>query len=204
MIIYKATNKVNGRLYIGQTSCTLDERIQKHISQAKAGGGFIFAKALRKYGSESFEWEILSEHPDQEALDAAEIEAIEWFNAIGPKGYNIREGGSRGPHTAETLKQISEKLKGKPLSEEHKQKISAALKGRKRPPEVVAKIGRKKGFKYSEESKTKQKETWKKKRGEGRSPKIAKAASKYWKGRKRGPLSEEHKEKISQKRKQNT
>jgi group I intron endonuclease len=57
MIIYKITNKVNGKIYVGQTTRSLEERWYGHCSTANQHG--ILGKALIKYGKENFRQEIL-------------------------------------------------------------------------------------------------------------------------------------------------
>lgn len=59
-IIYKCTNKVNGKVYIGCTSEKLQTRKRKHIQAAiKHWDGQIFHEAIRKYGEKAFEWSII-------------------------------------------------------------------------------------------------------------------------------------------------
>ena len=61
MIIYMATNKVNGKRYIGQTIGKFERRKKKHISDAKSErDSFYFHSAIRKYGPENLEWQVLS------------------------------------------------------------------------------------------------------------------------------------------------
>ena len=65
MIIYKATNKINGKSYIGQTTKELDERIKGHLNSNK---NLYFHKALEKYSIDNFEWTILEECNDENEL----------------------------------------------------------------------------------------------------------------------------------------
>jgi len=58
-IIYKVTNLINNKIYIGQTTGSLEKRKIKHISCAKLNSNIYFHKALNKYGIGSFDWEIL-------------------------------------------------------------------------------------------------------------------------------------------------
>jgi len=91
-IIYKATNKINGKSYIGQTLYPLNIRISQHKHEAirKADNNY-FHKAIRKYGVENFEWETLGEYPVKE-LNNIEIKTIEKYNTCG-EGYNLTTGG---------------------------------------------------------------------------------------------------------------
>ncbi len=58
MIIYKATNKINNKSYIGQTQHSLESRNSQHYRDYK-DSNTSFHKALRKYGKENFEWKII-------------------------------------------------------------------------------------------------------------------------------------------------
>lgn len=172
MIIYKATNKENGKYYIGQTKGTLERRIQNHKSAAR-NKDTLFYRAINKYGIESFEWEILVECSSKKELDTKEKELI----AENTNGYNIAEGGEGGdtisnhPNLEELKKNVSKTHKGKKLSEEHKRKISEAHKGKKKPwASSTAKkmsegnVGKPSGMKnktHSEETKKKMSEAHK-------------------------------------------
>ena len=65
-IVYIATNRENGKQYIGYTSRTLSQRIREHKSHTKNS---IFHSALRKYGIEMFQFEKLYESDDLFLLD---------------------------------------------------------------------------------------------------------------------------------------
>ena len=133
MIIYKATNKENGKYYIGQTKGTLKNRIRSH-KYASKNKDTVFYRAIRKYGIDAFEWEVVEECSSKKELDECEVRLI----AENLDGYNIAKGGEGGDTISshpdlDTIKaNVSEFHKGKTLSEEHKRKISEAHKGRKR------------------------------------------------------------------------
>ena len=59
MIVYEATNKINGKVYVGLTTTNLKHRRGSHIRSAKSGSMAYFHKALRKYGADSFEWDVV-------------------------------------------------------------------------------------------------------------------------------------------------
>jgi len=167
MIIYKALNKVNGKIYIGQTIRSLDFRIEEHLRKKSH-----FSNALKKYGLQSFEFSVIDSTLLKEIANEKEKYWIKFFDCKYPKGYNLTAGG-RGnlghKHTEETRKKISntklgKKLPprsnesrrkyseskmginnpfyGKPLSQEHKNKVSEALKGRIISPEARRKISK--------------------------------------------------------------
>jgi len=94
MIIYKATNKVNGKVYIGKTVEPLKIRMNNHKSDALSGRRDTkFCRAIRKYGWDSFGWEVIDDtaKTHEELLDK-EVYYIAMFSAI-KKGYNLTEGG---------------------------------------------------------------------------------------------------------------
>jgi group I intron endonuclease len=91
--IYKITNILNGKVYIGQTIKTIEERFRQHIY--KAGCTHLHA-AIKKWGKENFKIEIIEEVP-KELLDEREIYWISYYNSTDNKiGYNIIKGGKLG------------------------------------------------------------------------------------------------------------
>ena len=115
MIVYKATNKVNGKSYIGYTTKSLEERKKTHFYKSKNKSDkhyfYLFKKALRKYGFESFEWSIICECSNIEECCSSEIFFIKNLNTISPNGYNLTEGGNGGIQSIETKKKISNSVK---------------------------------------------------------------------------------------------
>lgn len=98
MIVYKVTNKVNGKVYIGRTTQSLSKRKSGHKSAAyTANEGSYFYRAIRRYGWESFLFEVIEEHTDIDALNAAEIRWIAEYNSTDrERGYNTSIGGEHG------------------------------------------------------------------------------------------------------------
>lgn len=87
-IIYKITNKVNGKSYIGQTRYTIDFRWRQH--QHKKDNTY-FHNAIHKYGIENFSIEILEEC-NIEDLSSKEIFYIAKYDTFN-NGYNLTIGG---------------------------------------------------------------------------------------------------------------
>lgn len=74
MIIYKATNKTTKKEYVGLTKNELSNRKADHKRKAKSGKSTMaFHDAIRKYGFENFEWEIIDTVPTLEELNEKEI-----------------------------------------------------------------------------------------------------------------------------------
>lgn len=93
--IYKITNLINGKSYIGQ-SVNIKKRWQVHCCVARTNSSNApIHCALRKYGKNSFIFEILEEC-DQSKLDEKEIYWINYYNTLCPNGYNILCGGNQG------------------------------------------------------------------------------------------------------------
>ncbi len=91
--IYQATNKVDGKSYIGKTESPLHQRKVEHRSEAKNGASSLFHCAVRKYGWSSFEWRILTERTDAKELLLCEAVLIEILRTKHPHGYNMSDGG---------------------------------------------------------------------------------------------------------------
>jgi group I intron endonuclease len=158
-LIYKATSP-NGKIYIGQTSRTLEKRIKyhKYDSKKQRTHHLKFYRAITKYGIDNFRWEIIEDNIDENLLDIKECEWIEKYNSH-KEGYNSTIGGnsqhmrknppSKNPITA---KKISNALKGTKKTKEHCENISQTKK------EMFAKgllTNPMKGKHHSEDSKKK-------------------------------------------------
>lgn len=146
MFIYVITNAVNGKMYVGQTIGTAARRWRDHRWNAKnCVESHPFARAIRKYGPDQFSvaFAPLPEGSTQETLDLVEQRMIRHFGTMVPCGYNIKVGGSGGPHHEETRRKIGAKALGRKHSEETKALLSSMMKGRKgypRTPEANAKF----------------------------------------------------------------
>jgi len=182
-IIYKTTNLINHKTYIGihQT---------ENINDGYIGSGLHFLRAVKKYGKNNFKREILEFCSSYDELIEKEKIYVneEWVN--NKNNYNIKTGGqSSGILSEESKKKISETLKEKYTNgelvaktiapyiatDEQKKQISETLKEKYANGELV--------------SKTIGKEPWNK------SKKNVQVA--WNKGISTGPISEEQKEKIS-------
>lgn len=89
--IYKATNKINNKVYIGIDK-NWPTRKYAHKSKAKLNDGFLFHKAIRKYGWDNFEWQIIYQTHDYDHLKRVESFFIEEYNSF-ENGYNQTKGG---------------------------------------------------------------------------------------------------------------
>lgn len=124
MLIYKITNDINDKVYIGQTIKSLDERIRNHRSSMMSGVDTHLYNAMRKYGWEHFKFEILVETDNQSTLNELEAYYINKFDSIR-HGYNMIPGGRQNPMDFDT---VSVRHHHKMMSDEVRKKISESMK----------------------------------------------------------------------------
>lgn len=135
--VYKHTNKVNGKIYIGITCQRPKKRWQN-------GKGYKennhFWNSIKKYGwNKGFDHEILYSGLSQRQAEVMEVSLIAYYDSTNQnKGYNISPGG--GLQSEESRQKMSEAHKGennhmygKTHTEETKQKMSEANKGENNP-----------------------------------------------------------------------
>ncbi len=129
-IIYKVTNTINGKIYIGQTIQNFSDRKRKHLYEAKKNCKVRFHLAINKYGSENFTWEILCSCFSIEECNVMEEYYISYFDTTKKqKGYNIKFGGENYRLSEETKIKIGNANKGKKHTEEAKKKMSKSRSG---------------------------------------------------------------------------
>ena len=93
-IIYKSTNKVNGNSYIGRTTRLLKDRKYAHIYRAfNYDTPYKFHCAIREFGEEAFEWEVIDYTTSLEDSYTKEMYWIEHYNTFSENGYNMDKGG---------------------------------------------------------------------------------------------------------------
>ena len=73
MFIYLATNRVNGKPYVGKTEKTLETRWKWHLNSARKGGPNLIHRALRTYGDDAFSGELWLEGITQTGPTAFEL-----------------------------------------------------------------------------------------------------------------------------------
>jgi group I intron endonuclease len=125
MIIYKITNLINGKIYVGQTIHSLQSRWLRHCRKSSNS---VVSKAIRKHGEISFIVEILESCKSEKELDQRERYWISCFNStVKMFGYNRTNGGQCGGLCGDALNKM-------------KLGVSKALKGRKKPKRTIIQI----------------------------------------------------------------
>lgn len=140
--IYKITNLINGKIYIGYTKNTLEKRFAEHACYKYDDHSRMpIVGAIKKYGKENFKIELIEESEDDEYIHK-ERESF-WIKELRTQdktiGYNVADGGEGGdtlsnnPHLEEIRERMKKSSKhriGFHHSEETKAKISRANKGK--------------------------------------------------------------------------
>ena len=112
--IYVITNKNNGKLYVGQTSKTIEERFKKHLqdSLCEVKKHRMLYEAIREYGEDSFMIKEI-EKCDESIADSREQFWIKQFQSFGQNGYNATIGGrAYKPYYYETIAECLREGKG--------------------------------------------------------------------------------------------
>lgn len=176
--IYKVTNRVNGKIYVGKTAETKEKRWNRHVWFAAKGADIYFSNAIRKYGPEAFEIETIAEAETDEW--ASHLERT-WILLLGSAkreiGYNSTYGGEgfstgdKNPNRINPRKGDQVWNFGKSPTPEVRTKISISLTG--------LLVGEKNPF-Y----------------GKQHTPEMIRFFSESQKGKKTKPCNDETKEKI--------
>jgi group I intron endonuclease len=129
-------NKVNGKIYIGQTIRPIHKRLAEH--EKERSRCVAIYGAIQKYGWDNFEKDYY-ECPDED-LDFDEELLVREMGTLSPGGYNLREGGgSRGKLSEESKKKVGDGNRGKTHTVETKQKQREAHLGKTHSEEAKQK-----------------------------------------------------------------
>jgi group I intron endonuclease len=152
--IYKITNKLDGKIYIGKHS-------SQDLYDNYMGSGKYIRRAIKKYSFDGFDFEIILYCQEGEYMDMMETKLIQSYDCLVPKGYNVRDGGNKVFMSEEGRKRVSKANSGRIVSEETRlklsesgkkaylnnprgdewnQKLSIALSGKKKSEEHILKI----------------------------------------------------------------
>ena len=149
MIIYRATNSANGKVYIGQTTRNLYDRKSAHKMRSMTGTS-PFYTAIREYGWDKFDWRVIDRADTiDELLDKEEF-WISYYKMDG-RAYNEMTGGRHSKHS-NTSKKIMRRIQsgkgngfyGKTHTPEARKRISnnhaRHMLGKEHTPEAIEKI----------------------------------------------------------------
>lgn len=140
MFIYKITNLINNKFYIGKTIGSIEKRFNAHAR--KSNKKMYIASAIQKYGKENFKIELLDD--SAETLEELNNKEIFYIKKLNPD-YNVAKGGDGGAafaghkHTLETRKLMSEKRMGIRYSEETLENMRKGRRTWKHSKETVEK-----------------------------------------------------------------
>lgn len=95
-VVYLARCLATGKVYVGCTSKSLQQRKEEHIRDAVNGSPFRFHEAIRKMGAGQFTWKVLATEPDPSALFKLEAFYVSKYNSYR-NGYNSTPGGKGSP-----------------------------------------------------------------------------------------------------------
>ena len=188
---YMVTNKINGKVYVGSHSWK-----GEGIDPSYYGSGTAITRAVKKYGKENFQVEVLYYYDTVEECRADEERILTEYNVRDcPHSYNIKNAAVG--FTSEDIKGEKHPLYGKHLSDETKKKLSQAKKGKNKGKTLSEETRKKiaqahKGKPLSEETRKKMSQAHK---GKTKSEETRKKMSQAQKGK---TLSEEQKRKLLQ------
>lgn len=115
--VYKITNKINGKVYIGQSIRPVEYRFHRHINDAIHNIlDTHFARAIRKYGPDKWQLEVIDNATTQEELNQKEQYWIKYYNSV-EEGYNDTDaiskcgGNTYQSKTDKEMEEIKDKIR---------------------------------------------------------------------------------------------
>lgn len=177
--VYKHTGPT-GRIYIGITK-------QEPSVRWKNGKGYAdnprFSNAIKKYGWDSFDHEIIASGLCKEEAEKIEADLIAFYDSANREhGYNIALGGNANAPTDETKKKISESLRDAWVDSETRKRMTEHMRGVKRSAESRENISKaqKKRFQDSEQRRLVSERQKGKKRSEEARRKTSESLLRYY------------------------
>ena len=142
MFIYKISNDINNKVYIGQTIRPIEDRFQRHLSDAINNIlDTHFARAIRKYGKEHFFIEEIDKANNQEELNLKEQYWIRFYDSVND-GYNETDalykcgGNTYKSKTDEEMYEIRQKISLSKLKDNNSQSKKVKCKNVKSQKEL--------------------------------------------------------------------
>jgi len=149
-LIYKITNTVNDKIYIGKHQT-------ENINDTYFGSGVALERAIKKYGKQFFKKEILFIFNSEDEMNLKEREIVTEAFIARKDNYNKAIGGEGGSnfkgkkHTEETKRKLSEKAKSRIFSDETRKKISDGNRRRVLSEKTKLKISEKAKLRFQNE-----------------------------------------------------
>jgi hypothetical protein len=149
-IIYKTTNIINNKIYIGKHQT-------ENINDTYLGSGVALERAIKRYGKQNFKKEILFVFNTEKEMNEKEKELVTESFIATNKTYNMGVGGEGGSHfkgknhSIETKQKLSEMAKDRKFSDEARRKISEANKKRVLSDETKKKLSEKAKLRFQNE-----------------------------------------------------
>lgn len=132
--VYKITNKLTNKVYIGITNQGSGARYRHHWYESRIGEPSPIHRSMAKYSEENFTLEIIDFADTYDELKEKEKYWIKQYNSTDRSvGYNLTEGGDGTFgrfHSEETKEKIRQKALGRKASEDTKKKMSESRKGK--------------------------------------------------------------------------
>lgn len=139
--IYKITNNINGKNYIGQTINAISERWRRHCWTCTSKYNKMpIVHAIKKYGKDNFTINKICECETQEEADRLETFYAKEFNSFSPYGYNLKVGNGHGSLSEEVKEKIRKANTGKIRTQEAREKLRDSHLGNKLSEEAKKKI----------------------------------------------------------------
>lgn len=133
--VYKITNLINNKVYIGKSGGSENKRFSDHIYTSKNPNCKSYSylhSAIAKYKEDNFVYEIIGRYSSEEEAYFHEEKYIAEYNALDNEfGYNLASGGKHGKHTPESIDKIRQKRIGFKFSKESIEKMRISHLGQK-------------------------------------------------------------------------
>lgn len=126
IIIYKITNLINKKCYVGVTSRSIKYRW--HMHNQRNSQCRLLSRALNKYKKENFCIEEIYVCFDYDHANNMEDYFIKFFNSLAPNGYNLREGGKYGKISEESKEEFRKAQHIRWANPEEKKRQSEEMK----------------------------------------------------------------------------
>lgn len=126
--LYRITNTMNSKIYIGQTVNPRSRWYAHQTEAARDKPRMIIASAIKKHGNHNFVFEVIAQCKTQDDANYLETELVKQYEShiSTGKGYNATHGGMNAPKTEEWIKLIKE-IRNRPENKEKFSKQSLAL-----------------------------------------------------------------------------